>query len=72
MSLKSKKANGKGSPAPSAGNAASVNGWQDDEYAQIIEGVKRIYNAKIRPLEVTYNFEGFSFRLASLKHQECC
>ncbi|KAI9474062.1 MAG: P-loop containing nucleoside triphosphate hydrolase protein [Benjaminiella poitrasii] len=33
--------------------------WGDDEYAQIIEGVKKIYKSKIKPLEVTYNFEGF-------------
>ncbi|KAI9311987.1 P-loop containing nucleoside triphosphate hydrolase protein [Dichotomocladium elegans] len=37
----------------------SAQNWGDDEYNQIIEGVKKIYKSKIRPLEVTYNFEGF-------------
>lgn len=37
---------------------ASVNNWGDDEYGKLIEGVKKIYRTKIRPLEVTYNFEG--------------
>ncbi|KAI8138454.1 P-loop containing nucleoside triphosphate hydrolase protein [Fennellomyces sp. T-0311] len=56
MSLRLKK-NGKGSPSSSRSpTSASI---QDDEYAQIIEGVKRTYNHKIRPLEITYNFEGF-------------
>jgi hypothetical protein len=32
--------------------------WEDDEYGQIIDDVKRIYKSKIKPLEVTYNFEG--------------
>jgi hypothetical protein len=32
--------------------------WEDDEYGQIVDDVKRIYKAKIKPLEVTYNFEG--------------
>ncbi|KAI7866731.1 P-loop containing nucleoside triphosphate hydrolase protein [Spinellus fusiger] len=31
----------------------------DDEYTQVIEGIKKIYNSKIKPLETTYNFEGF-------------
>lgn len=39
------------------GSLAAPN-WGDDEYAQVIEGVKKIYKTKIRPLEVTYNFEG--------------
>ncbi|KAG2221263.1 hypothetical protein INT45_012384 [Circinella minor] len=42
---------------PSANN--SVQNWAEDEYEQVIEGVKKIYKSKIRPLEVTYNFEGF-------------
>ncbi|KAI8638659.1 P-loop containing nucleoside triphosphate hydrolase protein [Parasitella parasitica] len=37
---------------------ASTN-WGDEEYNAIIEGVKRVYKTKIKPLEVTYNFEGF-------------
>lgn len=36
---------------------ASTN-WGDEEYNKIIEGVKRVYKTKIKPLEVTYNFEG--------------
>ncbi|KAI8341448.1 P-loop containing nucleoside triphosphate hydrolase protein [Chlamydoabsidia padenii] len=42
--------------------SSSRNGypsWEDDEYGQIIDDVKRIYKSKIKPLEVTYNFEGF-------------
>ncbi|KAG2222551.1 hypothetical protein INT45_002682 [Circinella minor] len=57
MSLRLKK-NGKGSPAPS-GTPGSNGSFTEDEYHQVIEGVKRTYNQKIRPLEVTYNFEGF-------------
>jgi hypothetical protein len=30
-----------------------------NEYTTIIEGLKKIYNNKIKPLETTYNFEGF-------------
>ncbi|KAJ8659670.1 hypothetical protein O0I10_004649 [Lichtheimia ornata] len=56
MSLR-KGRNGKSSPASSS--RPSNQSWEDDEYAQIIEGLKRIYNHKIRPLETTYNFEGF-------------
>ncbi|KAI8361767.1 P-loop containing nucleoside triphosphate hydrolase protein [Blakeslea trispora] len=33
--------------------------WNDDEYAMIIEDIKKVYRSKIKPLEVTYNFEGF-------------
>lgn len=55
MSLR-KGRNGKSSPASSS--RPSNQSWEDDEYAQIIEGLKRIYNHKIRPLETTYNFEG--------------
>jgi hypothetical protein len=32
--------------------------WNDDEYAAILDGVKKVYRKKIKPLEVTYNFEG--------------
>jgi hypothetical protein len=42
---------------PKVHHSANTN-WGDDEYAQVIEGVKRIYRTKIKPLEVTYNFEG--------------
>ncbi|ORX56965.1 hypothetical protein DM01DRAFT_1334522 [Hesseltinella vesiculosa] len=41
------------SPAP------KVNSWNDEDYDKVIEGVKHIYKTKIKPLEVTYNFEGF-------------
>lgn len=37
---------------------SSSTNWGDNEYAQVIEGVKKIYKTKIKPLEVTYNFEG--------------
>ncbi|KAI7886535.1 hypothetical protein K492DRAFT_156140 [Lichtheimia hyalospora FSU 10163] len=46
-----------GSPKPPSPH--TTQSWEDDEYAQIIEGVKKIYKSRIRPLEVTYNFEGF-------------
>lgn len=29
-----------------------------DQYSRVINGLKHIYNAKIKPLETTYNFEG--------------
>ncbi|RUS18734.1 P-loop containing nucleoside triphosphate hydrolase protein [Endogone sp. FLAS-F59071] len=32
---------------------------QDNEYKEAINGLKKIYNQKIKPLEVMYNFEGF-------------
>lgn len=41
-----------------SGKHSSSANWGDDEYAQVVEGVKKIYRTKIRPLEVTYNFEG--------------
>jgi hypothetical protein len=50
-----KKGKGENSPRPAP--SASTN-WGDDEYAAVIEGVKKIYKTKIKPLEVTYNFEG--------------
>ncbi|KAI8984177.1 P-loop containing nucleoside triphosphate hydrolase protein [Mycotypha africana] len=31
----------------------------DDEYTRVIDGIKKIYKQKIKPVEVTYNFEGF-------------
>ena len=64
MSFRMKK-NGKGSPAPS-GTPGSNGSFTEDEYYQIIEGVKRTYNQKIRPLEVTYNFEGLLYYFFSL------
>ena len=39
--------------------------FEDDEYAKVIEGIKRIYKQKIKPLEVTYNFEGNNWLLKS-------
>lgn len=65
MSFKNKKF-GKNSSASPTPNGSLTSGWQDDEYFQIIEGVKKIYNHKIRPLEVTYNFEGSFFRVSLL------
>lgn len=44
-------------PAGTQPHYSSTN-WGDHEYAQVIEGVKKIYKTKIKPLEVTYNFEG--------------
>ncbi|KAI8053696.1 P-loop containing nucleoside triphosphate hydrolase protein [Gilbertella persicaria] len=44
-----------GTPNP---HSSSTN-WSDDEYAMVIEDIKKIYRTKIKPLEVTYNFEGF-------------
>ncbi|RUP13679.1 P-loop containing nucleoside triphosphate hydrolase protein [Jimgerdemannia flammicorona] len=32
---------------------------QDNEYKVIIDGLKKIYKQKIKPLETMYNFEGF-------------
>lgn len=46
------------SPSPRPGQQSSAANWGDDEYAQLIEGVKKVYRNKIKPLEVTYNFEG--------------
>jgi hypothetical protein len=34
--------------------------FEDDEYAKVIEGIKKIYKQKIKPVEVTYNFEGIT------------
>ncbi|KAL1932055.1 hypothetical protein VTP01DRAFT_9111 [Rhizomucor pusillus] len=61
MSLKLSKRNGSPSDSRPIGPTAnsSTQNWGEDEYAQIIEGVKKIYKTKIKPLEVTYNFEGF-------------
>jgi EH domain-containing protein 3/EH domain-containing protein 1 len=35
-------------------NSSDIN-----DYVTIIEGLKKIYNNKIKQLETTYNFEGF-------------
>ena len=45
-------------PAGTQPHYSSSTNWGDHEYAQVIEGVKKIYKTKIKPLEVTYNFEG--------------
>jgi hypothetical protein len=45
------------SPRGAPGPHSSTN-WGDDEYAAVVEGVKKIYKTKVKPLEVTYNFEG--------------
>ncbi|GBC08771.1 hypothetical protein RclHR1_08370008 [Rhizophagus clarus] len=39
----------------SSSSSSDING----EYATIVEGLKKIYNNKIKQLETTYNFEGF-------------
>lgn len=54
MNSKKEKGSGVFSKSPSS----ATQNWNEDEYAQVIEGVKKIYKSKIRPLEVTYNFEG--------------
>lgn len=56
MSLHFKKKGGK-ERQTSADNYGSQN-FEEDEYAKVIEGIKRIYKQKIKPVEVTYNFEG--------------
>lgn len=48
----------KGRNSPGNSSDGHKSSWNDQEYEQIIEGVKKVYNAKIKPLEVTYNFEG--------------
>lgn len=55
--------NGKKEKRAIAEQHSSSANWGDDEYAQVVEGVKRIYRTKIRPLEVTYNFEGILKKL---------
>jgi hypothetical protein len=37
---------------------SSSQSFEEDEYLKVIEGIKKTYKQKIRPLEVTYNFEG--------------
>ncbi|CAO3613071.1 unnamed protein product [Cunninghamella echinulata] len=45
--------------SPNGSSSEYHSSWNDQEYEKIIEGVKQVYKAKIKPLEVTYNFEGF-------------
>lgn len=49
------------------GSPSASTNWGDEEYNKIIEGVKKIYKTKIRPLEVTYNFEGIIPELSEKK-----
>lgn len=55
MSLNFKKKQGKERSNTSSNNSQT---FEEDEYAKVIEGIKRIYKQKIKPVEVTYNFEG--------------
>lgn len=64
--FKSKSINGKQS---SQAHYSSSTSWGEDEYAQVIEGVKKIYKTKIKPLEVTYNFEGKEKRFFPQRYQ---
>ena|SRR5438034_4660015 len=43
------------SHAQGSSSSTDING----EYTTILESLKKIYNNKIKPLETTYNFEGF-------------
>lgn len=56
MSLNFKKKSGK--ERQTSTNNSSSQTFEDDEYAKVIEGIKRVYKQKIKPVEVTYNFEG--------------
>lgn len=56
MSLHFKKKGGK-ERQTSLNNSGSQS-FEEDEYAKVIEGIKRIYKQKIKPVEQTYNFEG--------------
>lgn len=56
-----KKEDSSNTSSPRPGQQSSSNWGGDDEYAQLIEGVKKVYRNKIKPLEVTYNFEGITF-----------
>jgi hypothetical protein len=49
------------------GSPNASTDWGDVEYNKIIEGVKKIYKTKIKPLEVTYNFEGIIPKLSKEK-----
>jgi hypothetical protein len=39
-----------------------------DQYVKVINGLKQIYNSKIRTLETTYNFEGMAIVLKKRKN----
>ncbi|KAI8637864.1 P-loop containing nucleoside triphosphate hydrolase protein [Parasitella parasitica] len=56
MSFHLKKKNGK--ERQNSGPSGSTT-FEDAEYAKVIEGIKRTYKTKIKPVETTYNFEGF-------------
>lgn len=53
MSLNFKKKQRK-----TSGDNSTSQMFEEDEYAKVIEGIKKIYKQKIKPLEETYNFEG--------------
>ncbi|RCH98157.1 3-hydroxyisobutyryl-CoA hydrolase [Rhizopus azygosporus] len=55
MSLHFKKKH----PQQTNSSANSSQVFEDDQYAKVVDGIKKIYRQKIKPLEVTYNFEGF-------------
>ncbi|ORE18845.1 3-hydroxyisobutyryl-CoA hydrolase [Rhizopus azygosporus] len=55
MSLHFKKKH----PQQTNSSANSSQMFEDDQYAKVVDGIKKIYRQKIKPLEVTYNFEGF-------------
>ncbi|OZJ06827.1 hypothetical protein BZG36_00069 [Bifiguratus adelaidae] len=46
-----------GGSSHASGNSSEP--YVDQNYLQIIRGLQDIYNKKIKPLEVAYNFEGF-------------
>ncbi|KAI8987735.1 P-loop containing nucleoside triphosphate hydrolase protein [Mycotypha africana] len=54
----SKKEHSQHATQPPA-NPADPSNWGDIEYNRIIDAVKKVYRQKIKPLETTYNFEGF-------------
>jgi EH domain-containing protein 3/EH domain-containing protein 1 len=39
-------------------SGTSSHSFEDEQYTKVIEGIKKVYNQKIKPIEVTYNFEG--------------
>jgi len=46
-------------PSTSHSQGGSSSSFRNDDYANIIEGLKKVYSNKIKQLETTYNFEGF-------------
>lgn len=54
MNFKKKNVNGRQNSSPHNDSQS----FEDDEYIKVIEGIKKVYKHKIKPLEVTYNFEG--------------